>query len=365
MPMNLKKKASLLVVICITVCSAFCSCHKDALKPTPQKEEADPTIVLEESDIVIRLGQDVEINLKEGKVYSHQVEPSGVLVVTYEQGGKAISLHPETVGLCRVQLFNKAGTQTDLRVEVTARALQATALEYISPYNVAHDGISFDKTGSPEGSALYGWQEAKSRFTDITIDGQGWHLPTFKEWIGVMSEFPNVVYYGKQDTLRNSYERVVINGVEVEGASEFFNTTTGITYAVRFKGTDYCSAWRYSYERYKDKQHKFQNKLVITARPISPDLAISADRNLTRREFWEQDSNLDKTIALPATGCVKLAEDPNAVTKQGDSGFYWASDVYLKDGEEYPNIFYFNSMYLLPSYYTQPNDRFAVRLFKN
>lgn len=357
-----KKMRALLGIIFLIFCGILCSCDRG--KPTPN-EDRDTVIMLSESEITIRMGKDVQISLLEGKIHSHQVEPLDILSVTYAPDSKVIDIHPMKVGQCKVLFFNKEGIPTELRISVVKRTLQPTALEYIAPYNIAHDGVSFDKSGFPENSALFTWSEAKDRFSEITIEGQRWHLPTFKEWTAVASEFPNVVYYGKKDTLRTCYEQVVINGVTVEGASEFFNTTVGITYAVRFKDTDYYSAWRYSYERYKDKVHKFDSRLVITARPIDLDLAISAERDLTRTDFWEQSSSLDRTVELPATGCIKMADSPNDVFKRGASGFYWASDLYEIAGGSYPNIFYFNSMYILPSYYKLPNDKFAVRLFKN
>lgn len=358
-----KKVVSLLSLIGLISCCILCSCHRD--NTVPESEDA-ATIELSESDITIRMGQDIQISLLKGQIYSHQVAPSDILSITYTQGGKVVDIHPMTVGQCKVLLCNKKGTQTELHVSVVDGPSRSTALEYIAPYNIAQDGVSFDKSGFPESSALLTWAEAKGRFSEVTIDGQKWHLPTEKEWLAVTSEFPNIAYYGKKDTLREDVtEQVLINGVNVVGASDFFNTTVGITYAVRFKGTDYCSAWRYSYERYMDKEHKFSNKLVITARPIDPNLAISAEKDLTKASFWKQESSLNKTIELPATGCIKMEENPNAVFKQGESGFYWASDLYEIDGGAYPNIFYFNSMYVLPSYYKHPNDRFAVRLFKN
>ena len=349
--------------ISLVLCCILYSCKEKDPAPTLEKNKV---IVLSKSSLTIRMGEDAQIDLIEGQIESHKVTPSDVISLIYVPNDKKISLHPRRLGKCRVTFFNKDGVETVLNIEVVKRVLQPTALEYVSSYNIARGGISFDKTGFPKNTALFGWQEAKDRFSEIEIDGQRWHLPTFKEWVSVTSEPLNVVYFGKKDTLRNTYERVVINGVDVEGASEFFNTTVGTTYAVRFKNTNYCSAWKYSYERYKDRDHRFENKLVITARPVDPDMGISAETDLTQAEFWEEDSDLNKSIILPASGYIDTATSPGKVSKLGEDGFYWASDVDVSEGKAFPNCFYFNAMYIITSYYRRdPNNMFAVRLFKN
>ncbi|WP_420186500.1 hypothetical protein M1B74_06800 [Bacteroides pyogenes] len=160
-----------------------------------------------------------------------------------------------------------------LYTKVNVDQIGKLPLEYVAEYNLAGGaqyGSSFASSNPPgavptsaqtdpqlrwatnhnnDQSGYYNWYVAngvynvtynpdtKNLFTDpffTTGAGEGYHLPSRWEWVGVGSNGTHVAYTVSVD-YRNIHEAIEFGGVKKTFASDYISEGNGICYALRFK----------------------------------------------------------------------------------------------------------------------------------
>lgn len=194
-------------------------------------------------------------------------------------------------------------------------------LAYVAEYNVNQAGDAFVATHTNSGCGYFKFDEAVEKFASITVDGVKYHLPSQAEWKAIVPTYKGVPTYVEFDhdcDFRDVEETVAICGTEVTSTNDYFSQSTGdikATYAIRYKGTDLLSAWRYEFI-----DNPNGGKMMrITCRPISKGIAIE---DVATTSFWEQENPEDVIHIFPACG-YRMGED---IRLLDTSGYYWASD---------------------------------------
>lgn len=145
--------------------------------------------------------------------------------------------------------------------------VKRNALWYVSTGNMSNATTM----GTSENTTLFTWTNAMSNFStssasktayykgNKTITGQDgtWHLPVRGEWLSIIPvegtyydpTYANIL---ELDGYRNYATQDIIFGYNTEtkgGISEssYWKKVSGNMYAIRFLGTDYCSAWKYEF----------------------------------------------------------------------------------------------------------------------
>jgi len=157
----------------------------------------------------------------------------------------------------------------DFDVTVNALSKDLNALSFVTEYNVCYDGSSTFSFGSSDNQAyFFSWYDAMRYFTissnSSASDGaisdysayttgsgskiSGYHMPVRGEWLSIApttstniwslsgSESISGVIWGCDATTKAG---ITDNSYWVRSGNEMR--------AIRFLGTDYCSAWKYTY----------------------------------------------------------------------------------------------------------------------
>lgn len=139
--------------------------------------------------------------------------------------------------------------------------------------NCSGDGFVTNLTDC-NGSGYFSYDDAVSWFSNITIDGKRYHLPNKEEWRTIV---PHGFYFMNAFSTWNDWsidvrETVTLRGVSMTFTSDFCVGVDSVSYALRYKGTDWVSAWRYEYISDGNNTH-----MKITARSLQGQLyGISA-----------------------------------------------------------------------------------------
>lgn len=214
------------------------------------------------------------------------------------------------------------------RGSASSWTLNQPPLIYVTEYNVKGDdqtGYSFVKDLTAcEGSGYYDWYTAVDKFNSISIDHAFCHLPTNKELCGIVPKYgtADINYIRFNSAAFGPYydvsENVVVQGEEIYMTSDFHNTGNNISYALRYKGTDMVSAWRYQFVPDPNKKH---THMKITARYVSPSVTIN---DITNETFWNNSAN-DVVRYFPACGSHEPSSASNPYPNLGTYGHYWSS----------------------------------------
>ncbi|WP_297161261.1 hypothetical protein [uncultured Porphyromonas sp.] len=213
-------------------------------------------------------------------------------------------------------------------------------LEYVLEYNVDSIGTALVTTHATDVSGYFTFEDAVAKFSDITIAGNEYHLPSTAEWCAII---PALQYNDKlcakfdksDETFMDVSEKVVVQGDTIISNNDYRLGVNKVTYGLRFKGTQMLSAWRYEYTKVDDCQ-----VLKITARPVASDLSIE---KVADPLFWESDTDADVIRYFPASG-YKMADDGN-VLYGGSDGSFWTATT-KSDKNAWGMYFYYEEAHL-------------------
>ncbi|HPK29570.1 MAG TPA: hypothetical protein PK979_00830 [Bacteroidales bacterium] len=229
-------------------------------------------------------------------------------------------------------------------------------LSYVAEYNVnpAGDGFVTDLTACNV-SGYFVWQDAVDRF-HTRNDIAGYHLPSSEEWFSIVPKYVDPGYITFLDTISyNSItENVIVKNESITMFSDFRNTgspgNSSPSYALRYKGTDWVSAWKYEFVSDGNNSH-----MKITSRAVAPSVTISQVADPT---FWSSGQGNDVVRYFPASG---YESSPGSASYVGSNGIFWAST-------EYNNDIAWNMGFganKARTYTTLKSNGFSVRLFQN
>ncbi len=245
------------------------------------------------------------------------------------------------------------------KVEFTTLSTNQTTtlpLAYLTEYNVNPEGTDFVTTQDLDVSGYFSYEDAVKKFTNITIAGKKYHLPSKEEWMAIVpvaSSGDDYLSFTSPFRQNDVSETVVINGESISSTNDYRggSVSSNKAHALRFKGTKYVSAWRYESMLLNDKR-----VLKITARPLDGKANNVTIDDIAKPEFWESNTESDIVRILPASGSFSYGKP----RWQGSDGYFWSSTAGEEEYTAWAVAFDTSSVYLSPLYTTQ--DR-TVRLF--
>ncbi len=230
------------------------------------------------------------VNMGLGDIYSDNIKPARASAL---QKGKAYHLFAEWDG---TSLFFTDHTFTPT----------ANPLSYVAGYNINPAGNGFvNNLTACNISGYFNYSDAVAQFSNITIGGQRYHLPSFDEWRSIVPYYNSEywVNYGTNNTYNNKPEFVEVAGNFYSMISDFRNDSANkTTYALRYKGTHLLSAWRYQYIGYGTNNCH----LKITSRSVYGQ-TINVD-DITNATFWANNTENDVVRYFPASGNQDLSD---------------------------------------------------------
>ncbi|NMB00756.1 MAG: hypothetical protein GX971_04450 [Firmicutes bacterium] len=206
-------------------------------------------------------------------------------------------------------------------------------LSYVAEYNVTQAGDAFvTSLTACNVSGYFLFQDAVDNFITKTIGGVDYHLPSSGEWFGIAPEFYNaqvsVIYvlFNSTSSYDNVSETVVVQGETITMTSDFRSTgisdTLAPCYALRYRGTDMVSAWKYEVVDYDTNTCHMK----ITSRNVSPSVTID---DIANAEYWISGTANDVIRYFPASGFYYKSSQPSYV---GRVGFFWSSTAIGANG---------------------------------
>lgn len=227
-------------------------------------------------------------------------------------------------------------------------------LEYLAEYNINKTGTGLVSSNATNVSGYFTFNDAVAKFSSIAIDGKKYHLPSKEEWLAIVPESrstPDYVSFAMEYNYNDVKETVIVAGKEITSTNDYVGNGENATYALRYKGTDLVSAWKYEYTMLDGYR-----VLRITARPvkgISPAVTID---EVKKPEFWENNKLADIVRILPASGwygSLLYAED--------SLGIFWSSTQFDDEKAWYMD---FGKAYSVVDKHFRSN-RYSVRLFQD
>lgn len=219
---------------------------------------------------------------------------------------------------------NADGTSQELPIHREARKtpqpLLNNPLEYVAEYNINVEGTDFATSQNVDDCGFFNFETAVKQFSKISIKGKKYYLPSKEEWLAIVpikrTAAPDYVDFDNPNSFDNIEETVVLGGNIITSLNDYRAAGNLITYALRYKGTDMVSAWKYEYGEMNGVRI-----LKITSRSvknITPEVTIN---EVSKPAYWEQNTGNDVVRILPACGL----ENSGSINAKGAYGFYWTS----------------------------------------
>jgi len=230
-------------------------------------------------------------------------------------------------------------------------------LSYVAYNNVNPDGNGFvtDLTAC-DVSGYFNWSDAVTSFnTNNSIPG--YHLPSILEWQSVVPKDILWVRFNSTYTHNDKNENVIVQGININMVSDFRTTPNKVSYALRYKGTDMISAWKYEYVT--DNVNKNHTHMKITSRNVLPSVTID---NIIANNgaFWNTGTTNDVVRYFPASGYMSGTTVGNRQTH----GYFWSSTENSNPTDRGQSM-EFNPQYAYSTNITYKTTKHTVRLFTN
>ena len=152
-----------------------------------------------------------------------------------------------TITVTCTPTVNYNGTTATYNITVDPISNDLNALSWVAEYNI--DGSS--NMGVSDNDVIYNaWGAAMSTASSIS----GYHLPTINEWWSIIpyasaSGSGNGLFdYPTTSSGNHSLSNVTINSATGLNDVSYWQMSGSVLRAIRFIGTDYCSAWEYEYD---------------------------------------------------------------------------------------------------------------------
>lgn len=295
-----------------------------------------------------------EVQVKEGT--------TGTITFDIEEMG---SNHQVQEKYKRLKEAKDKTSQYQITLDMTARTFDKDPiLDRVAEHNIKSDGSMEAShsiaTSTNDKSLLMTWEEAMEIQTKVTDH----HLPTLEEWRSIVPSKTCVLFNQSDGGTTPSYfrgrmsteEESERNPVAVPDGDKTELLTApvsqwiyydNVSYALRFIGTKYESAWRY--EWVKKSADRYEMHISSIRVPSEMKLTVREVVKDARRLFKE--SNVTARV-FAACGC--------SYGNIGQSGYYWSATSTKYYGPSYMELG--SSWAQITS--TQGTSSFAVRLFR-
>jgi hypothetical protein len=223
-------------------------------------------------------------------------------------------------------------------------------LSYVAQSNVNPAGTGFvEDLTACNVSGYFTWSDAVTRFnTNKNIPG--YHLPSRQEWRSIVPEAYGYVFFKNPVDKNNITEHVTVGNQNITMTCDYrsvgSSTNPAPAYALRYKGTDMLSAWKYEYFNYNTNNCY----LKVTCCNVVPSVTID---DVAKPGAWFIGNNVVRYF--PASGEETLGDYEYV----GRTGYFWSS-TYNTNNKAY--IMYFTSG-AVQMYAYKTSNKYSVRLF--
>lgn len=250
--------------------------------------------------------------------------------LTIDQAKKSFSVKAADEAadfILEAKAIQEGATAQEIKIHRKAKETPIPAnslpLAYVAEYNINLDGTGFATTHATDVSGYFTFKDAVNKFSDITIADKKYHLPTKEEWMAIVPPSratPDYVDFASEYTYTDSVETVSVGGKMITSTNDYYGTGEDEVYALRFKGTDLCSAWKYEYT-FVDS-HRV---LRVTARPVDMATNPITIEEVKKPEFWTSNTSDDIVRVFPASGWIGLSD---ILYAQESLGSFWSATSY-------------------------------------
>jgi hypothetical protein len=226
--------------------------------------------------------------------------------------------------------------------------IQKNPLSYVAEYNVNAAGTGF--VGSKTDCTVSGYFKYRDAKDNIKIAGH--HLPSIEEWSSIIPYNQDLVVFNSSSTINQSVsETVTVQGESVNMSSDYRAIqNSNVTYALRYKGTDMVTAWRYELIGYNTNTCHMK----ITSRNVAPSVTID---NIANATYWNYNNVNDVIRYFPASGSKGSSGPAQNV---GTKGLFWSSSLSSTIIGKY---FLFENTGAATNSTTGTSSKLTVRLF--
>ncbi len=203
----------------------------------------------------------------------------------------------------------------------------------------------------------FNWEQAKALFNKDWLKTK-YYLPTREQWQSIVPYYGSGYVYFSQthDKYTITEDAQIGETAKQSYTSEYITVKEDnlyVTYGVRFKNTDWVSAWRYSYEGESSKK-----KMVVKCVPLKgkPNALLDITK-IAKSEFFT--TNACSIRTFPAYG-YRSSNTATTVSNLGSYGYYWSISP---NSSSYAYYLYFDSSGAYVIYGGYRSYGFPVRPF--
>jgi hypothetical protein len=224
-------------------------------------------------------------------------------------------------------------------------------LSYVAQSNVNPAGTGFvEDLTACNVSGYFTWSDAVTHFnTNKNISG--YHLPSQKEWRSIVPEANGYVFFKTTVDKNNITEYVTVGNQDITITCDYrsagSSTNPAPTYALRYKGTDMVSAWKYEYFNYNTNNCY----LKVTCCSVVPSVTID---DVAKPGAWFVGNNVVRYF--PASG---MEYSYGGYEYVGRTGYFWSS-TYNPNSKAYTMYFTSGAVQM---YAYKTSNKYSVRLF--
>jgi len=224
-------------------------------------------------------------------------------------------------------------TRYPYNLDMTYRDVRKNPLWYVAEYNVNYDGSStYSWATTPDEGYFFSWADAFTAASKF----DGWHLPVLAEWWSIVpGNSENIfgfdtgsgTYKASNVTVKFGYSDETQSGIA--DVSYWKKISDAELHALRYLGTEYCSAWKYVWTN---------NMLMISATLID-NVTASSDAasawytaNWNKVYFGNDEARGAVHRCWYARGEYTGGSGSTSNFNTGIAGYYWLATAASTNG---------------------------------
>ncbi len=215
------------------------------------------------------------------------------------------------------------GFTTPLDFVAEAPAINKAGTKFVKNHKLPHTNVIGDMDDEEVG--YYTYYEAKDLFTEKAwLKNSKYYLPSKEQWRSIVPEVKVINFYYGFNKRSITERSVQIGEMPVQDyTSDFIAVQEGdsfATYAVRFKGTDWVSAWRYA--RRRDDGN---NRLIVKCFSLKgkPSTLLNVE-NVAKEELFTPTNCSIRTFPAYGDG----VSGSSSIGLIGGHGYYSSATSY-------------------------------------
>ncbi len=170
-------------------------------------------------------------------------------------------------------------------------------------------------------AGYYTYNEALELFNGTKDFLDGYQLANKNQWQAIIPHNSDVLHFDRTNSAQTIYEHAQVGSMieAFDYTSDFKTVKEGnlfVTYAIRFKGTDWESAWRYSYEGEANNKY-----LLIKCVPLK-GIGGKTLSGISHPSFFTKHPATVR--AFPTYG-YGMSSNPTTISQKAIRSFYWTS----------------------------------------